>query len=206
MGTHWLSCKSPRGMSASRQRSKRFGRWNSPAVMSIPQASVSKPAARQEIQKGELTRCHVNPPGDRQQAGSAAGGLDVGTHMLSCQPPRRVSASGGASRDPGRGTHSLSCQTPGDRQRAGSAQGIRKEKLTRCHVNPVSASRRVARDSEGNSLAVMSIPQASVSKPAARQGVWGWELTCCHINPPDERQQASSAASSLEMETHSLSC
>ena len=171
---------------------KGSGRGNSHAVMSIPQASVSKPVAWQGIQKGELTRCHVNPPGGRQRAGSAARNSERRTHELSCKNP------------------------PGERQQACSAQGIRKGKLTSCRVNPPgerqqagsatggsevgahilscqsprrsSASRQRGKASGSeNSHAVMPIPQAIVSKPAARQRVWTWELTCCHVNPPGER-------------------
>ena len=122
------------------------------------QANVSKPAARQGMQKVELTRCHVNPPGECQQASSAA-------------------------RDPG-GTHSLSCQSP----------------------RRTSASRQRGKGSRWwNLQAVMSIPQANVSKPEARQGIQKVELTGCHVNPPGERQQAGSVASDLEIGTHNLS-
>ena len=116
-GTHTLSGRPPRQTSASRQRDKESGRgahmlsrqtarktsisrrgkgsrrWNSPAVMSIPQVNVSKPAARQGIQKVELAGYHVNPPGEHQQAGSAARDPEGGTHSLSCQSPRQTSAS-----------------------------------------------------------------------------------------------------------------
>ena len=159
-GTHRLPCQSPRRMSASRQRGKGSRRRNSLAVMSIPQANVSKPAARQVIQKVELTGCQVNPPGKHQQAGSAARDPEGGTHRLSCKSPSRTSAS---------------------RQRG-------------------KGSRR------WNSRAVMSTPQANVSKPAARQGMQKVELTSCHANPPGERQQAGSAARDPEGATHSLSC
>ena len=78
--THVLSCQSPRRSSACRQRGKGFRRGNSQAVMSIPQAIVSSMAARQGIQKGELAGCHVNPPGERQQAGSSGKDSEGGTH------------------------------------------------------------------------------------------------------------------------------
>ena len=58
----------PRRSLTGRRRSKNFGRGNSPAVMSIPQAIISSPRARQGIQKGELTRCQVNSPGERQSS------------------------------------------------------------------------------------------------------------------------------------------
>ena len=118
----------------------------------------------------ELTRCDVNPPGKRQQAGSGAGVWRwelTGCHV---NPPGECQQAGSVARDSEGGTHPLSCQSP---RRASASR------------------RRGKRFRRGNSLAVMSIPQAIVSKPAARQGVWTWELTCCHVNPPGERQQAA---------------
>ena len=135
--------------------------------MSIPQANVSKPAARQGIQKVELTFFHVNPPGERQQAGSVARDPEGGTHMLSYQSPRRMSANRYRGKGSGRcnslsviSIHRANVSKPATRQ------GIQKMEPTSC----------------------MSIPQANVSKPAARQVIWKSELTSCWTNPPGTRQ------------------
>ena len=176
--------------------------------MSIPQTIVSSPAARQGFQKGELTRCHVNPPGGRQQAGSTARDSEGGTHSLSCQSLRRASAgrqrggvpkgeltryyvsspgdrqlTGSAARDSEGGTYSLSCQFP----RRLSAHWQRGKGFRR-----------------GNSLAIMSVPQAIVSSLAARQEIQKGELTGCNVNPPGERQEVGSATGGSEGGTHML--
>ena len=235
-GTHKLSCQSPSRTSASRQRDKGSRRRNSLAVMSIPQANVSKPPARQGIQKVELTRCHVNPPGERQQAGSAARDPEGATHKLSCQSPRRRSARRQRGKGSRRWNSPAVMSIPqANVSKPATRQGIQKVELTRCHVNPPGECQQAAsaaRDPEGgahrlscqsprrtsasrqrgtgsrrwNSLAVMSIPQANVSKPASRQGIQKVELTGCHANPPGECQQAGSAARDPEGGTHRLSC
>ena len=205
-GTHTLLCQSPGRTSASRQRGKGSRRWNSQAVMSIPQANVSKPAARQVIQKVELTSCQFNPPGERQQAGSAARDPEGGTHKLSIQSPGRTSASQQRGKGSRRGTHALSFQssrrTSASRQRGkGSRRGTHA-------LSCQSPGRTLASWQRGkgsrrrNSLAVMSIPQARVSKRAARQMIQKVELTSCHVNPPGERQQAGSTARDPEGGTH----
>ena len=181
-GTHRLP---PRRTSASLQRGKGSRRWNSLAVMSIPQANVNKPPARQGIQKVELTRCHVNPPGECQQAGSAARDPESGTHTLSCQSPRRMSAS----RQRGKGSRRWNSQ---------AVMSIPRR---------MSASRQRGKGSRRwNSRAVISIPQTKVSEAAARQGIQKVELTLCHFNPPGERQQAGGSARDPEGGTHALPC
>ena len=79
-GTHMLSDQAARQTSASRQRGEGSGRGNSRAVRSGRQADVSEPAARRGIRKGELTRCQIRPPGERQRAGSGARGPEGGTN------------------------------------------------------------------------------------------------------------------------------
>ena len=152
--------------------------------MSIPQAIVSSPAARQGIQKGELTCCCVNPPGERQETGSAAGDSEVGTYSLSCQSPRRASATQQRGRGFRKGSHSVMSIPQAIVSSPTARQGIQ----------------------QGSSPAIMSIPQVSVSKPAARQGIWKGQLTCCHVDPPGERQFTGSAARDPEGGAHRLSC
>ena len=198
----------PRRSSAHWQSGREFRRGNSRAVMSIPQASVSKPAARQVIQKRELTCCHVNPPGERQQAGSAAG--DSAGELTGCHanPPGGRQQSSSAAGDSER-AHMLSCQSP--RRASATQQRSRRFRkgshavlsIPQATVSSPTGGKGFRR---GNSLAVIPIPQASVSKPAARHGIQKGELTRCHVNPPGERQLAGSAAGDSERGTHSLSC
>ena len=175
--THSLSCQSPRRASASRLRGRGSRRGSSLSVTLIPQENFSKPAARRGVRKWELTFCHVNPPGERQRAGTTARDLEgelAGCHV---NPPGEHQQAGSVARDPESGTHTLSCQSP----RRMSASRQRGKGSRRC-----------------NSPAVMSIPQANVSKPAACQRIQKVELTRCHVNPPGKRQQAGSVARGSE--------
>ena len=149
--------------------------------MSIPQANVSEPAARK--------------------------GSGSGTHMLSCQSPRRASAAGSAARerasetgsaarDTEGGTHMLSCHPQATVSGAGSVATIQRGELTSCHVNPPGERQRAdsaAWDPEGGThLLSCQPPKEKISEPAAQQGIRKRELTCCHVNPTGERQRASS--------------
>ena len=108
-----LSDQAARRTLASRQRGEGFGRGNSLAVRSGRQTNVSEPAARRGIRKGELTRCQIRPPSERQRAGSAARDLEVGTHKLPDQAGSQANVSEPAAR-----------------------RGIRKGELTRCQIRP----------------------------------------------------------------------
>ena len=171
-----LSFQSPGRASASRQRGKESGRGSSLAVMSIPQANVSEPAARQGIGKGKLTSCRFNPPANVSEP-TVRRAIRKG-ELTPCHVNPQASVSKLAARQGIRKGELTRCHvnSPGKRQRAGSPTGIQKggAHILSCQSpRQASASRRCGKGcGNGNSLAVMSITQANVSEPAAQHVIW----------------------------------
>ena len=136
-GTHILSDQAARRTLASRQRGEGSGKGNSQAVRSGRQANVNELARRRGIREGELTRCQIRPPGERQRAGSAARVPEGRTHRLSDQAARRTLASRQRGKGSGR-ANSLTVRS--GRQANVSApagwRGIRKGELTSCQIRP----------------------------------------------------------------------
>ena len=157
--------------------------------MSIPQASVSKPAARREIRKRKRNSLPVMSKSPRRASasGQRGKGSGRGNSLPVTSIPRRASAPVARQENPEGETHMLSCQSPGECQQASSGKGSggRNSHAIMSVPRRVSASRQRGKGSGGrNSHAVTSIPQARVSEPAARRGIRKGVTYSLSFQPP----------------------
>ena len=191
VGTHSLSFRSL----GKRQQAGSAARGLEMGTHSLPRQSPRRASAIWQRGKGsrrELTSCHVNPPGESQQAGSVARDPEERTHMLSCQFPRRTLASRQRGKGSGRGNSLPVISIPHanvSELAAWQAIGKGGTHMLSCQSRrrTLESRQRGKGPGRGNAPAVMPIPQADVSEPAARQGIWKGALTSYHVNPSGER-------------------